>query len=216
MDKEYWYKQWQSNNIGFDQEEPNKLMKHFFPSLQLNAGSRIFVPLCGKSVDMLWLAEQGYKIIGVELSPLACDTFFKEYQIPVTLTQTEDFVVYHSEGIDLFCGDFFKLNSTILGSVDAVYDRAALIALPQDMRRSYAAHLMQLLQAESPILLITAAYDQEQMPGPPFSVDKNEVVALYNEYFNINQVYHKPFEPPIHLQEKGLAQAIAQAYVLTV
>ena len=109
MNKEYWHQKWQSQDIGFNQVQPNKLMMRYFSLLKLTLGSRIFVPLCGKSIDMLWLANQGYRVVGVECSPLACDTFFKENKIPVTKRPMEDFILYSSDDITIFCGDFIRL-----------------------------------------------------------------------------------------------------------
>lgn len=212
MNKEYWHQRWQSKEIGFNQLQPNKLMQRYFPSLKLKPGCRIFVPLCGQSLDMLWLAEQEYQVIAVELSQLACTAFFKENNIPFTITKLSDFVVYTSQAITIFCGDFFKINRSILGKIDAVYDRAALIALPKEVRKSYSEHLIEL--AVPMIFLITTVYKQNEMKGPPFSVDEDEVNAVYNAHFHINQLYSKQFNVPEHLQAKGLTKAIEQAYHL--
>jgi thiopurine S-methyltransferase len=215
MNKEYWHQKWQSKDIGFNQIQPNNLMQRYFSSLKPTSGSHVFVPLCGQSVDMIWLAQQGYQVIGVELSQIACDAFFKENKLHVTITEANDFVLYKSDAITLFCGDFFKINRTILGKIDTVYDRAALIALPRDVRKSYAEHLVKLMTPTSTMLLITTMYNQSEMQGPPFSVDENEVATLYDAHFNIHQVYKKVFDIPPHLQTKGLLQAMEQVYLLT-
>jgi len=215
MNKEYWHQKWQSNEIGFHQLQPNKLMQRYFPLLKLTPGCRVFVPLCGQSMDMLWLAGQGYQVIGVELSQVACSTFFKENNIPVNITQINDFILYSSNEITIFCGDFFKLNRAILDKIDAVYDRAALIALPKDTRKSYSEYLIDLITPAAGIFLITTMYNQNEMQGPPFSVDEDEVTALYSAHFEINQLYSKRFEVPVHLQVKGLLQAAEQVYLLT-
>lgn len=215
MDKEFWHQKWQSNEIGFNQPQPNRLMQRYFATLNLKSGDRVFVPLCGKSIDMLWLAGQGYKVIGIELSAVACIAFFKENKISVKITQSGEFVVYTSDVITLISGDFFKLDQSLLGKIDAVYDRAALIALPGELRRLYAAHLTKLIGTETNVLLITTTYDQTEMQGPPFSVDEKEVNALFSQNFNIKQLYGKPFsEIPVHLSAKGLLQATEQVYSL--
>jgi len=215
MNKEYWHQKWQSKDIGFNQLQPNKLMQRYFSSLKLTPGSRVLVPLCGQSIDMLWLAGQGYQVIGVELSQVACSAFFKENKIPVKITETKNFTLFGSEEITIFCGDFFKLSRVILDKIDAVYDRAALIALPTDTRKSYSEHLIELTTPVASIFLITTTYDQSEMPGPPFSVGEDEVIALYGAHFEINQLYSKQFEVPTHLQAKGLFQATEQVYMLT-
>ena len=191
-------------------------MQRYFSSLKLTPGCRVFVPLCGQSVDMLWLASQGYEVIGVEFSQVACDAFFKENKIPVKITETSDFVLYSSDEITIFSGDFFKLNRAVLGKIDAVYDRAALVALPAAARQSYSKHLIELMNPMAAMFLITTAYHQDVMQGPPFSVDEKEVLMLYRAYFDVNQLYSKPFEVPTHLRVKGLLHATEQAYSLTI
>lgn len=214
MNQEYWHQKWQTKEIGFNQSQPNKLLQRYFASLKLKPQSRVFVPLCGKSVDMLWLASQGYQVIGVELSPIACNAFFTENQIPVKITKLNDFTLYHGGEISIFAGDFFKLTQSLLKEIDAVYDRAALIALPLSTRKDYAKHLLELMIPSSVMLLITTAYNQNDMQGPPFSVDENEVISLYGTHFTIHQLYSKQFEIPEHLQAKGLQRATEKAYAL--
>ena len=217
MDKQYWHAKWQQLDIGFNQTSPNVLLQKFLPQFGLTAGMKIFVPLCGKTVDMLWLLEQGYEVIGVELSPLACEAFFKDYGIQVTVTQHHDFIVYknHDKKITLFCGDFFGLNREILGHIDLIYDRAALIALPEEVRFKYVNHLINLFDLETKIFLITTHFDQSQIQGPPFSVGEHEVHALYPPNFTIQQLYNKPIQSiAAHLKTKGLMQAHEQAYVI--
>ena len=216
MEENFWHQKWQSNEIGFNQPQPNQLMQRYFPTSHLKPGDRIFVPLCGKSIDMLWLAGQGYKVIGIEISELACKAFFQENKIRVKITEAGDFIVYTSPEITLLTGDFFKLDTNHLGKIDAVYDRAALIALPAEVRQLYSAHLAQLVAPETKMMLIATSYDQTAMQGPPFSVDEKEVRALFGSHFDIKQLYSKPVsEVPAHLQDRGLQQATEQVYYLT-
>jgi thiopurine S-methyltransferase len=215
MNKEYWQQKWQAKDIGFNQLQPHKLMQHYFPSLKLTPGCRVFVPLCGQSIDMLWLAGQGYQVIGVEFSQIACDSFFTDNKIAAKITKLDDFIVYKSREITLFCGDFFKLNCAMLEEIDAVYDRAALIALPVETRKLYSKGLIELMTPSTKMFLITMAYDEKQMQGPPFSVDEKEVIALYSDNFEVKQLANKPFEVPDHLKNKGLSQANEQVYLLT-
>jgi thiopurine S-methyltransferase len=214
MDEEYWHQKWQERDIGFNQSLPNKLMQRYFSTLQLAPGSRVLVPLCGQSIDMLWLASQGYQVIGVEISSIACSAFFIENKIPVKIKEIDNFTLYSSEKITLFSGDFFKLDNEILGEIDGVYDRAALIALPDNIRKSYARHLTQLMVPDTKMLLITTSYDQNEMQGPPFSVEEREIRALYETHFEIKTLYRKQFDVPPHLKRKGLLQATENVYVL--
>ncbi len=216
MDKDFWHEKWQTNDIGFNQPQPNQLMQRYFPTLHLKPGNRVFVPLCGKSIDMIWLAGQGYKVIGIELSSAACRAFFKENKIRVKVSELEDFVIYSSDVITLISGDFFKLDKSILGDIDGVYDRAALIALTAEVRQLYSAHLAQLVEPDTKMFLITTWYDQTAMQGPPFSVDEKEVKELYSPHFDIKKLYSKPISEVLaHLQTRGLLQATEQVYCLT-
>ena len=216
MEKEFWHQRWESNEIGFNQVQPNELLTQYFSMLNLKKGSRVFVPLCGKSIDMLWLANQGYDIVGVELSSIACDAFFKENKISVEVRQVGKFTVYQSERITLLAGDIFDLNKQLLGKIDAVFDRAALIALPAELRQHYAALTLSLLEPGTPIFLISGTYNQNEMLGPPFSVDENEVMALYGDHFNVKQIHNQLAESiSPHLREKGLTKASVEAYYLT-
>ncbi|AHE66913.1 thiopurine S-methyltransferase [Legionella oakridgensis] len=215
MKAEYWQQKWQSNEIGFNQAEPNQLMQRYFSCLNLESHARIFVPLCGKSIDMLWLSAQGYEVIGVELSQLACDAFFKENNKVASVFELSAFTVFQKEPITLFAGDFFQLSKKQIGQLDAVYDRAALIALPTELRKRYVAYLLTLLDKNTQVFLIVTSYDQRDMEGPPFSVDEQEVKALYGEHFNIKQLYKKIIKViPDHLHAKGLKSAIEQVYCL--
>lgn len=208
MTPEYWQERWHTNNIKFNQEQANELLTAYFQALTLEPGKRVFVPLCGKSIDMLWLLQQDYQVIGVELSDLACKAFFDEHKMSVNISTNKDFTIFQGEQITLLAGDFFKLQKALLGHVDAVFDRAALIALPTALRQRYAAHLSDLLEPNTQMLLITITYDQSSMQGPPFSVDEPEVADLYSRQFLIETLYNKPYSKiPPHLHAKGLAQA---------
>lgn len=215
VNDDYWHQKWEFNDIGFNQSKPNPLMTKYFEVLDLKQDSRIFVPLCGKSIDMLWLVEQGYYVIGVELSAIACAAFFEEHQIPVTIIRSKYFTHYQSDKITLLAGDFFNLDSIILGDIDAVFDRAALVALSPPLRRRYVNFLMHLCQPQTSIFLISFSYEQDAIQGPPFSVDKNEVTAIYSADFNIKLLFDGPVKRiSPHLQVKGLASASEQVYCL--
>lgn len=215
MTETYWQEKWKSNQIGFHQSKFNPLMTQYFPSLNLKPGSVIFVPLCGKSLDMVWFANQGFKVVGIELCDLACKDFFEENNISVEVSATDQFTVYKSENITLYTGDYFKLTTQQISHIDAVYDRAALIALPTELRQQYASHLMELLSPESKMLLIVMSYNQQEMTGPPFSVDENEVTKLYGARFTIKQLHTNTVTKiSDHLRVKGLTCATDQVYSL--
>lgn len=217
MEPDFWHQRWQENKIGFHQDEVNPYLRQFWPDLGLSAPARILVPLCGKSLDLIWLMQQGYAVEGVELSELAVRAFFEEQGIEAQQSQQGEFQVWQSEGLRLWCGDFFKLTPAQLGPIDAVYDRAALVALPADMRQRYVQH-MQTLVGEVPHLLITLEYPQAQMDGPPFSVEQMEVEALFGERYRGTASHHCDdiLSENDHLQKRGLQRLNECAYLLQV
>ena len=185
METDFWLERWERNQIGFHQDAVNSYLIKHLPELRLRAGDPVFVPLCGKTLDMLWLDEQGYAVLGVELSPLAIESFFKENARRVRCVQAGMFTRWTSGSLDILCGDFFDLTREDLGGAKAVYDRASLIALPPHMRPAYAAHMAGLLPSASRILLVTLEYPEGEMAGPPFSVGEREVRRLYHDWFDV-------------------------------
>jgi len=142
MQHEFWHKRWQQNQIGFHKQDVNCFLLKYWPRLKnQRQQQRIFVPLCGKSHDLLWLRTMGYHVAGVELSPLAVDAFFEENKLQPSQRRYGEFQIREIDGIQLWCGDYFSLTAEGLGQIDAIYDRASLVALPPDMRVDYAQHL---------------------------------------------------------------------------
>lgn len=208
-----WIQRWRDHNIGFDQDKPHTWLDKYFNRLELLPGARVFVPLCGKSIDMLWLLEQGYEVVGVELSPLACDAFFQVHGLAVHKTQKGKFTLYKGSNITLWCGDIFDLTASMIGVMDAIYDRAALIALPTSIRKCYVEHMIELAPLQARMLLITFIYDSDEMQGPPFPVFEAELQDLLGSngrLEKIHQVQLTQIAP--HLQAKGLKQASEEVY----
>lgn len=187
MEADFWHNRWENNLTGFHLDEVNPYLKTYWSALNVKRGARVFVPLSGKTRDLIWLAEQGQEVVAIELSPLAVAAFFTENNLTPEKHEIEGLEYWQSGNIKLFCGDFFDLTVEILGKVDAVYDRASLVALPPAMRQVYAQKLAELCKA-APKLLITLEYDQSKMDGPPFSVSENEVRALYQANYQVKQL----------------------------
>lgn len=188
MNPDFWLQRWQENRIGFHQAQINAHLENYWPRLGIAPGGTVFVPLCGKSLDMLWLAGQGYRVLGVELSPLAVDAFFTENGLKPDIQEHQAYTHYRCGEIEILCGDFFALTNDKLASVTAVYDRASLIALPPNMRPCYAEHLRAILPVRSPMLLITLDYPQVERQGPPFAVGDDEVRELYAEHWQVERI----------------------------
>jgi len=178
MQHDFWQERWARGQIGFHQGRPNAQLIAHLPALGLASGARLFLPLCGKTRDIAWLAGQGFRVAGAELVEQAVRDLFAEMSLSPSVTPLGPLTRYSAPGIDIFAGDIFALDPATLGPVDAVYDRAALVALPPEMRARYAAHLV-ALTATAPQLLLTFEYDQRLMAGPPFSVKPPELRRLY-------------------------------------
>jgi thiopurine S-methyltransferase len=182
MQPEFWHKKWAANQIGFHLPEVNPYLQRHWAA---PATARVLVPLCGKSLDLSWLAGRGHQVLGVELSEKAVEDFFNEHQVQPQISSKGAFKVYRGDAIELWCGDFFALTADDVADCTALYDRAALIALPAPMRERYAAHLQQILAQGVQGLLITLDYDQAQMSGPPFAVADEEVQRLLGDVWQM-------------------------------
>ncbi|MFK3766621.1 thiopurine S-methyltransferase [Pseudomonas putida] len=174
MEPAFWHRKWADNQIGFHQAQANPYLQRYWPGLGLAAGSRVLVPLCGKSLDLAWLAGQGYRVRGIELSRRAVEDFFQEQGLQVQVRQQGAFEVWCSGEVELWCGDFFALRAEDVADCVGLYDRAALIALPPQMRERYMGLLSRMLPGGSG-LLVTLDYEQKLLEGPPFSVADEEV-----------------------------------------
>ena len=215
MDPDFWHARWEANQIGFHQDETNTYLERYWPTLGLAPGSRVLVPLCGKSLDLLWLREQGHAVIGIELSRIAVKAFFEENGVSPAVDTGARCTRWSCAGIELLCGDFFNLEAGDIGQVDALYDRAALIALAEAQRQRYAQRLSDLLQPGTPGLLVTLDYDQSRMDGPPFAVPDNEVERLFGHGFQIEHLLQfDALDANTRFREKGLRSLIEHVYRL--
>ena len=187
MQHEYWDNKWKTNDIQFHLPEANELLINY--SSLLPKG-KVFVPLCGKSLDMKWLLSQGYEIIGVELSEVACRAFFTDNDLSFSLKKQAPFTIFKSEHIEIWCGDIFQLPLDVCTNLTAIYDRAALIALPEEIRIQYVEFIKKLSKAQPylDMLLLTIEYEQILLQGPPFSIKESDVWRLYADTFNITKL----------------------------
>lgn len=187
MDTDFWHQKWAEGKLGFHKSAAHPLLVKHFPALTLPANSRIFLPLCGKTLDIAWLLSQGCRVVGAELVETAIAQLFAELGVEPQITESGALKRYSTENVDIFVGDIFEVSRELLGEVDAVYDRAALVALPQDIRDRYTAHLVHITET-APQLLITFEYDQALMTGPPFSINRAEVERQYGAHHHITQL----------------------------
>ncbi len=190
MDSEFWINAWKEGRTGFNQDRFHEKLTEYFPKLLPEKGQKVLVPLCGKTIDMLWLHELDLHVHGVELYDQAVKAFFTENKIPnPQITRDQDFTHYASQNLLISCGDFFKLGHD--HAYDFIYDRASLVALPSSMRKDYAEKIKRSLKQGGKYLLIVYHYDEAQLEGPPFSIPDEEVRALYGDQFNIQLMESK-------------------------
>lgn len=193
MNNEFWTKVWNEGRINFHQAEFEEKLLEFFPKLGPKEYQAVLVPLCGKTKDLVWLSQLGLKVHGIELHEAAVRAFFDENNLhDYKKQQDHDFIQYSFQNLKISCGDFFKLNKN--NFYNLVYDRAALVALPKEMRKDYAKVITDSLRNGGKCLLITYEYDQSKLDGPPFRVDAEEVHELYGKYFKIEQLQNVEIE----------------------
>lgn len=216
MQPQFWLDRWQEGRIGFHRSEVMPLLRTHWARLALPAGSRVFVPLAGKSLDMLWLAAQGYRVLGVELSQLAVEQFFEENGLTPEIHARADGLHYCVDDIELVCGDAFALDAELLADCVGVYDRAALIALPAALRERYVAEIYGNLPVGCQTLLITLEYPPAEKAGPPFPVMADEVQRLYAPSWSIEEIERRDIlasEPSF--QAEGVTALSTAVYQLT-
>ncbi len=216
MQPEFWHDRWRRGQIGFHQSAVDRNLRQYWPDLGLASNSRVFVPLCGKSLDLLWLCKQGHSVTGVELSTVALESFCMEYGVPAKRRTLDDFEVYEATQLQLFRGDFFALTPELLGPVAAVYDRAALSSWMPEQRAAYVKDITALTKAGTQTLLVTLEYPQEQMKGPPFSVGADEVDRLYAQHHQIRPLARQDIlADESRLRSRGVKQLHEACYRLT-
>jgi thiopurine S-methyltransferase len=213
---DFWLDRWRTAQIGFHQAAVDRHLKAYWSQLKLPANSPVFVPLCGKSLDLMWLREQGHTVKGVELSPVALESFFMEQGIPGRRRLLADFDGYEADGLTLFCGDFFKLTPALLGGVSAVYDRAALISWTPAAREAYVKHLTGLTSSGTQMLLIAIEFPPEQMKGPPFPLTGDAIDTLYAGHHSIEELgRHEILDLEPRLKARGLTELREVCYRMT-
>ena len=216
MQPEFWLERWRTGQIGFHQSAVDRHLQAYWPRLNLPADYRVLVPLCGKSLDLLWLGERGHDVIGAELSAVAVEAFCLEHGIPARRRALGGFDVFEVERLTLFRGDFLELTPALLGNVSAVYDRASLISWTPSLQPAYVNHVTALTRPGTETLLIAVEYPGNQMKGPPFPVTGDDIKRLYGHHHSIEQLgRHEILELEPRLKARGLTELHEVCYRLT-
>ena len=215
MTPDFWTERWQKNDIGLHQKSVHDLLQAHWPALGVASDAAVLVPLAGKSLDMVWLAEQGHGVLGIELSMLAVESFFAERHLSVVRLANAAGTLIHGGPYAMICGDFFAVPPDVTAHIGAVYDRAALVALPPGMRQDYARHLMALTPAGAKMLLIALDYDGTQMSGPPFPVPPAEVETLFQPHAQVRVLQTREvIGTHPHFAAKGIGSLVETAYLI--
>jgi len=216
VEADFWLALWHSGRVGFHQPRVSRYLTEHWKSVTQDHKGRVFVPLCGKSLDLAWLRDQGHFVVGVELSATAIQAFCMESGIAARRRTADRFDVYEASNLELFCRNFFDLDVGHVDNVEAIYDRAALISWSAETRGAYARHMADLTQPGTTTLLITLEYPQEQMAGPPFSVPSSEVERLYATQHSIRELSRENvLEAEPRMRARGLTRLDEVCYRLT-
>jgi thiopurine S-methyltransferase len=215
MKAEYWHQRWEEKNIPFHEGRVNGYLKIYFERMNCYPGDRVFVPLCGKALDMKWICDQGCEVLGVELSPIAVAEYFKENEIEFRCSREHPFDVLSGGGATLLCGDVFDMGAAHFQGISGIYDRAAYIAFDPAGRRRYAEFFCAMLPKGAPLLLLTLEYPQSLMDGPPFSVSEAEVRERFTSRYHVVHLETRDIiQKQPRFQQKGLSELLAHAFIL--
>ena len=213
MEPAFWAEKWQAGQIGFHQGQPNPLLLEHHHHI---AGDvRVYVPLCGKAVDLVWLRDHGHDVTGSEVVPLAIEQLCSEQRLLVTTTTRGSFRLHITPRLAILEGDALEVDFYATGPIDAVYDRAALVALDPPTRVAYVDSLLRVLRPGGHILLVTFDYDQRKLPGPPWSVSVDDVVALFGEHCTIAELGARTEPPGPKFVEAGVDVVTERVLLLT-
>jgi thiopurine S-methyltransferase len=215
MEHEFWHRRWENKEIGFHEGSVNEYLYKHWPELAGKGTGAVLVPLCGKAHDLWWLHDRGHPVIGVELSDIACKDFFEEASEKAMVRPGEPFTIFRHDDLEIWNGDFFQLAPPDLAHVRLVYDRAALIALPHELRRKYVEHLTAVTPDNTRTLLITLDYEGSPT-APPFNVSNDEVYELYTEDYHVEHIHTQTLanDHPF-AKRKGLTGATESVFRLT-
>ncbi len=217
---DFWAQRWEQGRIGFHSQQVNpQLVKYadrLISGLTLESAPRILIPLCGKTVDITWLEDQGCDVVGVEIVEQALEDFHSEQGRQFYVISENGFNAWTSGRTALFQGDFFEIDHSVIGTVTGVWDRAALVAVLPELQQKYADQLVALTRKGARVLLRTFAYDQSAMQGPPWSVSPQTVQTIFGERFRIELLESQELIDVLHkFRDRGATSFIGSTWLLT-
>jgi len=216
MKIKFWEQRWDEGSIGFHLTEVNPYLVKYWSQMNTVKGATVLVPMCGKSLDLMWFVSQGFNVLGVECSKKAINEFSNEQNLDLQVKQHKRYVEHSNSNLTILEGDFFHLDREDLSKVSTIYDRASLVALPEDMRKQYVELLANNLPKHVSILLVTIEYNQSLMSGPPFSISSDEIEQLYKPYFLVDNLYEQDVinEQP-RFKQRGLDTMVERVFKIS-
>lgn len=215
MEKDFWLERWRIGQTGFHQNKIMPLLQKHWPQLGVKPPAKVLVPLAGKTLDIIWFEQLGYEVVAIELSAIAIQQFFNEHNIDPSINKQGKFTIYKSGKITFICGDIFDLEPSFFNDFQACYDRAALIALPPEMRQQYAKHVYGNLPSGCKTLLLTIDYDQSEMQGPPFSVNAADIKQLFANSQSIQLLENRDvLANETKFKERGLSSMFTEVHLM--
>lgn len=215
MDHTFWLDRWQKADIGFHQAAAHDFLERHWPYLGVSKGAPVLVPLCGKSLDMVWLSEHGHTVIGTELAGVAVDQFFAERSRTPAAVVRNGFTVKRAGPFEIWCGDHLQLDPEVTRRIGGVFDRAALVAMPRVMQKEYAEKLAGLTPPGVPVLLVTLDYDPSEMDGPPFPISPQRVDELFGQNFRLTLLEKRDgLATSQNLKKRGVSRLDESAWKL--
>ncbi len=215
MEISYWQSRWRKNNTGWHMDQVYPPLPDIWTRASFKSNACVLVPLCGKSLDLHWLAERAKHVIGVEVSQQALQEVIQKHAEQFTRDSSHGFTIYHSERMELWEGDFLKLPTSEIPAPDIIYDKAAMVALPPTSRPDYAQKLLDCCGEDTQILLQTFKYNQDEMTGPPFSVDAKEISRHFGKRFSLRLMHEQSkFDELSKFQQRGLSSYLKEKVFL--
>lgn len=211
MEISYWQSRWRKGKTGWHMDTVYPPLPTFWDDVNIESGSRILVPLCGKSLDLGWFVDHGHTVTGIDVSAKAIHHIMQQHPESFTKDSSHGFTVYRSESLVLWQGDYSKLPTDEIPTQDLIYDKASIIALPPEKRLDHANKHIELCSTHTQILLQTFEYEQSEMHGPPFAVHEEELKKLFGNRFKLTCIHEQSkMEELQRFKQRGLSSYLTE------
>ncbi|XP_013388873.1 probable thiopurine S-methyltransferase [Lingula anatina] len=185
-----WIGAWERNSTRWHMPNVNCFLEEFLDVLLAGKkAAKILVPLCGKTIDMKWLADLGHTVIGVDGAEKAATEFFTEQNIAYKVEPCDaiqgTLCCSMDNKIRIYVGDFFKFNQDFEGQFDAIWDRASLVAIDESDRLQYVNILNSVLKPGCHCLIEAMDFIPSEKSGSPHAIPLECVRELFGNDYNV-------------------------------